>query len=268
MLYVYIFRKNIRRILFYNISLSVQYMQIGYQFHFKQIIIKIWLYYEDTRNSPVETDLFLVSSCYYNPEWGRWISPDDIEYLDPSSINGLNLYCYCMNNPINMYDPSGHFATSIGIGLSTAAYYALIALAVIATTTAIATIEAETYVISNTINTISDKIDDTLENVKDTIVAYTTSLVPKNDYNSFEKHHIIARTDRRAWFSRLILSKSGIDINDYRNLVYVRKGYHRVLHTNLYYSVLNVSMGAGYLINGSEGVEDVLDFYKVVLGGL
>lgn len=109
MLYVYIFRKNIRRILFYNISPSVQYMQIGYQFHFKQIIIKIWLYYEDTRNSPVETQLYWVSSRYYNPEWGRWISPDSIEYLDPESINGLNLYAYCGNDPVNKYDPTGHF---------------------------------------------------------------------------------------------------------------------------------------------------------------
>ena len=43
----------------------------------------------------------------------RWISPDSIEYLDPESINGLNLYAYCGNDPINKHDPSGHFAISI-----------------------------------------------------------------------------------------------------------------------------------------------------------
>ena len=47
---------------------------------------------------------------YYSPELCRFIQPDSIEYLDPSSINGLNLYCYCMNNPIMYYDPSGHSA--------------------------------------------------------------------------------------------------------------------------------------------------------------
>ena len=87
---------------------------------------------QDTIEYDVETDLFLVSSCYYNPEWGRWISPDDIEYLDPESINGLNLYCYCYNDPINYCDPSGHSAILIGliigaivgagIGFGTAAY--------------------------------------------------------------------------------------------------------------------------------------------------
>ena len=36
---------------------------------------------------------------------------DDLSYLDPESINGLNLYAYCGNNPIIFYDPDGHFAT-------------------------------------------------------------------------------------------------------------------------------------------------------------
>jgi len=65
----------------------------------------------------VKTGLFWISSRYYNPEWGRWISPDDIEYLDPESVNGLNLYCYCGNDPINLCDPSGHVAVSALIGL-------------------------------------------------------------------------------------------------------------------------------------------------------
>lgn len=57
----------------------------------------------------VETQLFYCNSRYYSPELCRWISPDSIEYLDPESINGLNLYCYCGNNPIMYADPSGHF---------------------------------------------------------------------------------------------------------------------------------------------------------------
>ena len=79
-----------------------------------------------------ETQLFWVSSRYYSPELCRWISPDDIEYLDPESVNGLNLYVYCGNDPINKYDPTGHSAILIGliigavigaaVGFGTAAY--------------------------------------------------------------------------------------------------------------------------------------------------
>ncbi len=34
---------------------------------------------------------------------------DSIDYLDYESINGLNLYCYCGNNPVMGYDPYGTF---------------------------------------------------------------------------------------------------------------------------------------------------------------
>ena len=57
-----------------------------------------------------ETGLFWCNSRYYNPEWGRWISPDSIEYLDPHSINGLNLCAYCNNDPVNKYDTNGHMS--------------------------------------------------------------------------------------------------------------------------------------------------------------
>ena len=37
---------------------------------------------------------------------------DDISYLDPESINGLNLYAYCLNNPVKYSDKIGKFAIS------------------------------------------------------------------------------------------------------------------------------------------------------------
>ena len=55
-----------------------------------------------------ETGLYYLNARYYNPQWRRFISPDDTAYLDPESVNGLNLYVYCNNDPVNNIDPSGH----------------------------------------------------------------------------------------------------------------------------------------------------------------
>ena len=57
-----------------------------------------------------ESGLYFLNARYYSPEWRRFISPDDSAYLDPESVNGLNLYCYCNNDPVNYADPSGHKA--------------------------------------------------------------------------------------------------------------------------------------------------------------
>ena len=58
-------------------------------------------YYDD------DTGLYYLNARYYSPKWRRFISPDDTAYLDPESVNGLNLYCYCGNDPVNYADPSG-----------------------------------------------------------------------------------------------------------------------------------------------------------------
>ena len=56
-----------------------------------------------------ETGVLLVSSRYYDPEVGRWITPEP------------NVYAYCANNPVNNLDPTGEFLIStavlIGIGI-------------------------------------------------------------------------------------------------------------------------------------------------------
>ena len=52
--------------------------------------------------------LYFLTSRYYDPEIGRFISPDSLEYLDPENVNGLNLYSYCNNDPVNYSDGSGH----------------------------------------------------------------------------------------------------------------------------------------------------------------
>ena len=59
-------------------------------------------YYYDT-----ETNLYYLQTRYYDPEAGRFLSQDDVSYLAPDNINGLNLYAYCANNPVMNVDPTG-----------------------------------------------------------------------------------------------------------------------------------------------------------------
>lgn len=67
-----------------------------------QLIIHIY------RKIHIKISLYYCSSRYYDPKLRRWISIDDISYLNSKSVNRLNLYCYCFNNPIMYKGSSGH----------------------------------------------------------------------------------------------------------------------------------------------------------------
>ena len=66
-------------------------------------------------------------SRYYDPSVGQFISPDTPDYLAPETIGGVDLYAYCLNNPVIYVDPSGHIPvdTIIDIGF---AFWSLIDL--------------------------------------------------------------------------------------------------------------------------------------------
>ena len=60
-----------------------------------------------------ETGLYYLKTRYYDPQVGRFMTIDNLNYLEPEKIAGLNLYDYCYNNPIMYYDPIGCFPLTI-----------------------------------------------------------------------------------------------------------------------------------------------------------
>ncbi|MCI9032200.1 MAG: RHS repeat-associated core domain-containing protein [Clostridia bacterium] len=62
-------------------------------------------YYYDT-----DLGLYYLQTRYYDSATGRFINLDAIEYLAPETLNGLNLYAYCLNNPVMNIDPNGTIA--------------------------------------------------------------------------------------------------------------------------------------------------------------
>ena len=86
-------------------------------------------YYDD------ENMVYYLQSRYYNPQWGRFLNADipEIAQQSKGKINGLNLFAYCCNNPVNYSDPTGMIAVTTfliigavaGVVIGGAAGYAL-----------------------------------------------------------------------------------------------------------------------------------------------
>ena len=90
--------------------------------------------------------MYYLITRYYDPAVGRFISADNLNYLEPGTINGLNLYAYCGNNPVMNIDPSGHFL----IELMTLASLVTAAVAAVA---AVFTAVIELFIIGRDVST-------------------------------------------------------------------------------------------------------------------
>ena len=79
-----------------------------------------------------ETGLYYLQSRYYNPTTGRFINADIFTSTGQGQL-GNNVFAYCLNNPVNLNDPTGEIAIttlvligSIIVGVGAATYTACV----------------------------------------------------------------------------------------------------------------------------------------------
>ena len=58
------------------------------------------------------TGLYYLNARYYNPEDGRFLT-EDTYHGENDKPDTQHLYVYCVNNPVNYVDPSGHYAVAL-----------------------------------------------------------------------------------------------------------------------------------------------------------
>ena len=51
--------------------------------------------------------MYYCQTRYFVPEWGRWLNADSPNFLQFDNINGMSLFAYCGNDPVNSIDPNG-----------------------------------------------------------------------------------------------------------------------------------------------------------------
>ena len=82
-----------------------------------------------------DTEMYYLKTRYYSPELGRFISADS-EVGSVGNTMGMNMFAYCLCNPINYADENGNWpswATKLCIGLAVIAVLAVAAAITVAT---------------------------------------------------------------------------------------------------------------------------------------
>ena len=213
-------------------------------------------YYYDS-----ETGLYYLQSRYYDPVVGRFLNADAVPMLGANGdFIGYNLFAYCGNNPVDLLDLGGYAiedalhnsigASGIGFGASYTPWIISALLTAISFVFCGETAQEQKKapIFSPDESNISIAIEKSFAISKEKTYRSTNEL-----------HHIVAQTSVKAAPARAVLEAAGISVNQQENLVLIKTGLHRRLHTNLYYEMINVTLVSAYSMdNGNTARQNVL----------
>ena len=224
------------------------------------------------------TGLYYLRARYMDTSTGRFISQDSYagNINDPVS---LHKYLYANSNPVMYTDPSGYLSLKRFI-------IAEVVLGIVAVTWAMEAQSAMNIgnsLLKDLNSFEEDFINHNLEfdwfNVgiqfdynfvealKTAIIQSATKPFPfcdelftnikkrvkekvdelQHKYNRINIHHIVAKASYKSIPSQIALTLCGINVRkDKRNLVALKQEIHEVLHTNLYYSWVNIHVAVPF----------------------
>ena len=214
-----------------------------------------------------ELEMYYLQSRYYDPQICRFINADDISALGGSgTFSGYNLFAYCLNNPINMVDMDGREPISLSLFLCYTLVVAVVCVGTLALVTSPAFQRDWNRMCSSVVNSITSGLRSIGGAVAQgaSVTAAKAKSIAQDIYKSFasiktvptyrssrETHHIVAKMAHNAQQAKNILAKVGIGINSSLNLVSLKTGLHRRLHTNAYYGWANSVIISAY--NSANG---------------
>ena len=194
-------------------------------------------YYYDT-----ETGFYYLQSRYYDPVVGRFLNADEImnTMMNDSANVMIDLYSYCLNNPINFIDPNGTSATLAIAGVTISVGTAIVLL--------ITGVFIIKYIFDRDFrNGVNSFITSVLtgaiygirylSNVLSDIIEAARKA---RNYRGYEDHHIVAQNDSRAYYTKTLIEKYGVHTYDTWNIVSIRTTFHRHLHTNAYFAAVDM----------------------------
>lgn len=191
-------------------------------------------YYQDD-----ETGFYYLQSRYYDTETKRFLNTDSQLDFEAAHAEG-NLFTYAANNSVMRTDPTGESSAVLYIGT---------VLLVLVLVYYLSSAFLRTWY-SNA-NKITNAMDRGLRNISTTLSYYKSMAralwreigasfaKAKKKYSGKEHHHIVAKGSYKATEARNALNGVGINVEDDRNKVWLRKGLHRRVHTNNYYRMTN-----------------------------
>ena len=214
------------------------------------------------------TGLYYLQSRYYDPEVGRFINADDVDYLGASGKPlSYNLFAYCENNPVNNSDPTGKFTLILGTGIViTLSVKQVIALVVtlfylLDPATRQAVNGAIIWFLTSAKSLVNDAVKRIAKSVEKARAKAKTTKT--------HIHHIVAQKASRAKPARDIYQKTlKLNINSKLNCVRLNARFHNHLHTNLYFDLVNLLVVRGFNKYRKSGVVAAVCIMHVFLGSL